>query len=215
MMSTTTRPEKMVASGNATGSKRLPRKPARPREKFVSLDGLFTVEQWSAMPDVKPRYELLDGKLVQKMTTTRKHSKAAGYFLFSCLSWVEEKQNGWQFFPEGTGVMINVHRGFVPDVVGFAPDAELNPDETVGDAPFLVVEVLSPSTSKKDRTEKRRDYAAIGVQLFILIDTDARTVEVYRCQNNTYGTPEVLEEHDVWQPAELPGLRLELTRLWM
>jgi Uma2 family endonuclease len=149
------------------------------------------------------------------MTTTRKHSKAAGYFLFSCLSWIEEHQNGWQFFPEGTGVMINVHRGYVPDVVGFAPDAELNPNETVGGAPFLVVEVLSPGTSKKDRTDKRRDYAVIGVQIFIIIDTDERIMEVYRCENDSYGAPEVLRENDVWQPAELPKMRLEVARLWM
>jgi Uma2 family endonuclease len=211
-MSTTTRPEKPKAP---TPTKRLPRKPAKRRDEFVSLDGLFTIEQWGAMPDVKPRYELIDGKLVQKMTTTRKHSKAAGYFLFSCLSWIEEHQNGWQFFPEGTGVMINVHRGYVPDVVGFAPDAELNPNDTVGGAPFLVVEVLSPGTSKKDRTDKRRDYAVIGVQIFIIIDTDERIMEVYRCENDSYGAPEVLRENDVWQPAELPKMRLEVARLWM
>jgi Uma2 family endonuclease len=211
-MGTTTRVEK---STTPTPKKRLPRKPTERHDEFVSLDGLFTVEQWGAMPDVNPRYELIDGKLVQKMTTTRKHSKAAGKFLIARDRWAEDHQNGWQFFPEGTGVMINVHRGYVPDVVGFTPDAELNPDEAVGGAPFSVVEVLSPGTSKKDRTDKRRDYAVIGVPIFILIDTDARSMEVYRCENNTYGTPEILKNDDVWQPAELPGLRLETARLWM
>jgi hypothetical protein len=47
------------------------------------------------------------------------------------------------FFPEGTGVKIDQHNAYVPDVVGFAPGAVLDPDESIGGTPFLVAEVLS------------------------------------------------------------------------
>ncbi len=184
-----------------------------PSTDFVSLDGMLTIDDWIALPDTKPHYELIDGKLVQKMTTTRRHTKAAGKFLRMCDEWSDESD--WQFFPEGAGVKITTRRGYVPDAVGFLPEAELDPDASYSAAPFLVVEVLSQSTAKKDRTDKLRDHARIGVAIYLIVDPNARTIEVYRLENETYGAPEVLGENDVWQPAELPGLRVELARLWM
>jgi hypothetical protein len=35
-------------------------------ERFVARDSMFTVEQWAAMPDTRPHYELVDGRLIQK-----------------------------------------------------------------------------------------------------------------------------------------------------
>ena len=165
------------------------------------------------MGDVKPRYELIDGKLIQKMTTTRKHTKSAGKFLVQCDNWGTSL--GWQFFPEGTGIYISERVGYVPDVVGFKPGVELDPDSAMDGPPFLVVEVLSTGTRNKDRNEKKRNYAKIDISIYILIDPDAQTFEVYRLENQKYGAPETLKENDVWQPAELPGLRLELAQLWM
>lgn len=187
-------------------------KPKR-RRPFVSLDGRLTVEQWAALPDTKPRYELIDGILVQKMTTTTAHAWAAGQFLFQCMTWGQTQ--GWTFLPEGTGVKSDEYNGAVPDVVGFAPDYRLAPEATYHERPFLIAEVLSPGTAKIDRTRKKEQYARGGVALYIIIDTRHQTIEVHRLENDAYGAPDVLSGSDVWQPAELPGLRLELARLWM
>ena len=185
----------------------------KPRVEFVSLDSLLSVEQWAAMPDVKPRYELVDGKLVQKMTTRRKHTKSVGSFLFQCMMWGEK--SGWQFFPEGTGVKIHEHKGYVPDIVGFASGAAVDPEENYSIAPFLVVEVLSPGSVRRDTVEKKRDYASIEVQIYIVIDPDKRTLEVFRLKDRRYGVAETLKNDDVWTPEELPELKLEVAKLWM
>lgn len=187
---------------------------AFPKEKeFVSDDGLLSVRDWLAMGETKPHYELINGQLIQKMTTTRKHTKAAGKFLVQCDLWAETR--GWQFFPEGTGVYVSERIGYVPDVVGFAPGVEVNPDAAVEGAPTLVVEVLSPSTATRDRTQKKRDYARIGVQIYILLDPIKKKMEVFRLNGNRFGPPETLRENEIWMPQDLPELRLELEKLWM
>jgi Uma2 family endonuclease len=185
---------------------------AAPR-RFVSDDGLLSVKDWLALDDVKPRYELIDGKLVQKMTTSRKHTKAAGFFLVQCINWGTSL--GWQFFPEGTGVYISERIGYVPDVVGFKPGIELDPDSAMDGPPYLVVEVLSTGTKNKDRNAKKQNYAKIGIALYIIIDPDAQTFEAYRLENDKYGAPETLKDAEIWQPTELPGLALQLSQLWM
>jgi len=186
---------------------------AKPSNAFTSLDSLLTVPQWAAMADTKPRYELIAGKLVQRMTTNTAHAWATGEFLFMCKEW--GRAAGWTFLPEGTGVRIDEYTAYVPDVVGFAPEFVLDPKANYNERPFLVVEVLSKSTSKKDRTDKLRDYARAGVPLYVIINTATRTVEIYGLQGDAYGAPAVLHENEAWQPAELPGLRLDPARLWI
>jgi Uma2 family endonuclease len=44
--------------------------------------------------------------------------------------------------------------------------------------PSLVVEILSPSTSARDRGDKRKLYARFGVPEFWLVDLEARTIAV-------------------------------------
>jgi Uma2 family endonuclease len=203
---------KTQKSGDVSTRKSLPRvsKPRTP--KFVPRDSMLTVEQWAAMPDVKPRYELVNGKLVQKMTVTTAHAWAAGRMLTLLTNWGDSQ--GWIFFPEGTGVKLGEFDGSVPDLVGFQPGTKLNPKATYNTNIFLAVEVLSPSTAKRDRTAKKTGYEKIGVQLYILVDPDAQTMEVYSLQNAKYGAPQILKSGDVWQPEELAGLKLEVEKLW-
>jgi len=186
---------------------------AKSHNEIVSLDAFLTVEQWTAMADTKPRYELIAGRLVQKMTTNTAHARAAGRFFRACDEWADT--NGWIFLTEGTGIRIDEHNGYVPDVIGFPPDAVPDPKANYNERPSIVVEVLSKSTSKKDRTDKLRDYAKAGVPLYVIINTATRTVQVYRLQGDTYGAPAVLQENDTWQSDELSGLRVELARLWI
>ena len=207
-MSTLTKKNSSSLPNN--GSSRLRAKGSR---QFSSADAMLTIEDWQALSDTKPPYELLEGKLVQKMTTTSDHAWAAGQFLIALANWGQEK--GWKFFPEGMGYKADENNGFVPDVVGFSPSQKVLPSVTYMSTPFVAVEVLSPATAKRDRSRKREFYAIGGVQLYVIIDTGNRTLEIFRLEENRYSAPEVLGGKDVWQPQELPGLKLELKNLWM
>ncbi len=188
---------------------------ARPRSRaaFKSNDGRLRVADWAKLPETKPHYELIDGILQQKMPTRRRHSHAAAMLHFLLMQWGLEQ--GWMFYTEGTAVRADQFNGFIPDVSGFAPNVTLDPEAVYEQAPFLVAEVLSTSTAKDDRTTKMDGYAQAEVELYLLIDTKKRAVEVYRLHAGGYGAPETLRGDKVWAPAELPELRLDLARLWM
>ena len=197
---------------SGTTQKRRPESTRKRPERFISQDSMLTVEQWVAMPHTRPHYELVAGKLIQKMTTNTAHTWAAGKLLIALSQWGDDR--GWTFLPEGTGVKLGEFGGAVPDVVGFSPDQPLHADANYYEQPFLVAEILSKRTAKRDRTRKVAGYAAIGVQLYLIIDPVARTVEVHSLQDGVYGTPRVLEDNDVWQVDELPGLTLPVEKLW-
>ncbi|MBI3800502.1 MAG: Uma2 family endonuclease, partial [Deltaproteobacteria bacterium] len=52
--------------------------------------------------------------------------------------------------------------------------------------PTLVVEILSPATAKRDRTEKKRLYETNGVEEYWLVDQDRREVTVFHLTERRY-----------------------------
>jgi Uma2 family endonuclease len=77
--------------------------------------------------------------------------------------------------------------------------------------PDFVVELLSPSDSRRRLLEKMREYMANGVQLGWMIDPRRKHVYVYRPRR----APEVLDNPE-WVSADpvLKGFRLHLPDLW-
>ena len=64
-------------------------------------------------------------------------------------------------------------------------------------SPSLVVEVLSPSTRRRDGVEKRQYYLDAGVATYWIVDPDARTTTVVR-----HGaTDRIARETVDWHPA--------------
>lgn len=173
-MSTTTHQEAESSTRNAVS--RPPRSGVRRNEPQV-MDGMFTVEDWAALPDLKPRYELMSGKLAQKTMATFKHAFAVGELLFALTHWGDDR--GWIFLPEGVGIKLGQNDGAVADITGFQPGTELQPDATYfAQTPFLIVEVVSRRTARRDRTDKKVGHARIGVQLYLIADPDKKTLEI-------------------------------------
>lgn len=77
---------------------------------------------------------------------------------------------------------------YEPDVAfwGSEKAAEIGPDTQVYPAPDLVVEVLSASTSRRDRGVKREDYQAHGVSEYWIIDADDESVVAHRLDGRVY-----------------------------
>ena len=51
------------------------------------------------------------------------------------------------------------------------------PEKHLERAPALIAEILSPSTRQNDLTYKRDLYASQGVETYLIVDPDAKTME--------------------------------------
>jgi len=76
---------------------------------------------------------------------------------------------------------------------------------------LLAVEVLSPSSARSDRIEKRDFYCDVGVPEYWIVDLDAQAVERW---TPTRETPEILRDLLKWTPSQGAPLSIDLPWLF-
>ena len=85
-------------------------------------------------------------------------------------------------FVDGVDVHLDEENTVAPDVLIVCDKGKIKYDGIHG-APDLVVEVLSPSTQKYDRTTKKALYERFGIRELWFVDPLSRTVEVFHLRD--------------------------------
>jgi Uma2 family endonuclease len=73
---------------------------------------------------------------------------------------------------------------------------------------------VSPSTARIDRQTNKQLFERYGVPYYWIVDTDARTINVYRASAGAYGSAERRDAGALDDLAPFPGLRIDTARLW-
>jgi Uma2 family endonuclease len=173
-------------------------------------DILALPEQWVG--------EILGGQLHTHPRPAPKHARA-----YSALTGTL-----WNPFDEGSGGpggwwIIDepeIHLGtdiLVPDLAGWRRERMPALPETAWFelAPDWVCEILSASTARTDRAVKMPIYAREGVAHLWLVDPDARTLEVYRLQDQgRWLLLSTLKEDDPVRQPPFDAVSFPLGSLW-
>ncbi|MBL9183661.1 MAG: Uma2 family endonuclease [Verrucomicrobiaceae bacterium] len=98
---------------------------------------------------------------------------------------------------------------YEPDIMffGTAKMQFIFPDTLRFPIPDLIVEVLSPSTEKRDRGVKFEDYALHGVGEYWIVDTEAETIELHRLRGSVY-PPAVPQKDGILSSEIIPGFEM-------
>ena len=128
----------------------------------------WTVDDLDLLPDDGLQYELLDGLLLVSPAPTRRHQRAA--FQLGLLLTA--------FCPPETEVLLapldwrpDTRTSLQPDVLVLG---NRNLESTPAESMVLVVEVLSPSSRRKDAILKRSKYEDEGIASYWIIDPKRR-----------------------------------------
>ena len=78
-------------------------------------------------------------------------------------------------------------------------------------APDLIVEILSPSTSKKDLNDKYSIYEEAGVKEYWIVMPAEKLVEVFYLENGKYQRIKVYTSDEIISPMLFPDLEIALT----
>jgi Uma2 family endonuclease len=171
----------------------------------------WTREEVLALPDDGNRYELIDGELLVTPSPRGVHQRGVISLYDRIAPFVKQHRLGV------TGLApadLDLRSGQLtqPDlyVVSKMPGGREPLEWPDFGIPFLIVEVISPSTARHDRITKRRRYQRSGVAEYWIVDLDARLVERWRPSEER---PEVLDLSLRWEPEEAgDALEIDLVR---
>jgi Uma2 family endonuclease len=171
--------------------------------------GPFRRRDYLKLPD-EPRCELILGRLYATPRLTFLHQAVVSLLMLR-LHEVAGRTGGAAAITP-LDVKLADHSVVQPDVI-YVSASRL---EIVGDriegAPDLLVEVLSPGTSRRDRNEKLKLYAESGVREYWIVDSIERQIEFLVNDSGTFHV--ALPVDDRYRSAELPEVEIDLGELW-
>src|SRR3954467_11059738 len=140
----------------------------------ASTLGPFRSADYSRLPD-EPRCELLYGRFYLSPSPPPLHQLVVRIL---CRRLEDAAvPGGGIVLPPPLDTALFEHTVVQPDILYITAERSSIVRERSEGAPDLVVEVLSPSTARRDRGEKLRAYAESGVREYWLADSAARHIE--------------------------------------
>jgi len=139
----------------------------------------LTLEELHALPEDGNRYELIDGELFVTPAPTLRHQDAAGRLYRLIAPFAETSRCDAYFAP--ADITFASHTLVQPDLFILprrTDGVRAERFEDVGRL-LLAVEVVSPSSRRTDRNQKRRLYEREGVPTYWIVDQEQRVVEVW------------------------------------
>lgn len=183
----------------------------------------FTYGQYKTWPD-EERWELIDGQAwSMSPAPLRGHQGIQAKLITEFSVFLEGKpckayDAPFDVLLPRTGEADDeVDTVVQPDIVVYCDKSKLT-DKGARGAPDLVVEILSPSTSKKDLNEKFALYERSGVREYWVVDPGNRSIEVWRLgTGGSYDSGELREKWRDWSPIAsrvLEGLSIDPEELF-
>lgn len=152
---------------------------------MTTKEKLWTYEEYLKLEDDK-RYEVLEGELIEMPAPDRKHQEVCLELALKFASFFK-KENTGKIYLAPFDVVLSEHTVLQPDLVVVLKDnLHMVEERGVFGAPNLVVEVVSPSTFKRDVEDKRRLYAKRGVKEYWLVFPEEKVIEVLTFEGQEY-----------------------------
>lgn len=146
----------------------------------------YTVKDYYALPDER-RVELIDGVFYDMSAPSFVHQGIAGEVYFQIAGFIKANKGECVVRMAPVDVRLDCdNRTMVqPDVLILCDRSKIMRWGIMG-APDFVLEVLSPSTKRKDCMKKLTKYMEAGVREYWMIDPDKRKLIVYQFEAELY-----------------------------
>ena len=181
---------------------------------------IYTYEDYSKLSGDK-RYEVINGVIYLTTAPNDEHQEISGnlYGMFwnylrgrKCV--VRDAPYNVRLPKEGE-TRTTAKTTVEPDIAVICDRKKLDSKGCFG-APDLIVEILSPSTWKRDKTEKFNLYQEHGVLEYWIVDAANQTIERFTLDKDAgkYKQAEYFDRSDVITPTMFPDLAIKLEEVF-
>lgn len=155
----------------------------------------WTLAELHRLPEDGNKYELVYGELFVTPAPTEEHETIASRLSRILDPYVEAQGLGLVYRPRA--VVQRRKSEVEPDLMVRAERIRRKGSWRGAPVPILVVEIVSPTTRRRDHIKKRKYYEDIGVAEYWIIDASERCVRVVRPKTED----QVAKSQLTWAPA--------------
>jgi Uma2 family endonuclease len=174
---------------------------------------VITYQEYLEMPETEGKEEVVDGEIVKMPPTKWIHSLVVHQLQMMLVSQLDLR----------TVIVVATIFGLVirkepltcrePDLAVFIRKNIIEEDGYIHSAPELVVEVLSPSNTRRDMIRKTQDYESIGVPELWILSNESRTFEVLQLQDAKLRTIQIVNSGQL-HPLLFPETVVDVASVW-
>ena len=179
---------------------------------------LLTYEEYLDTPEIKGRFDIVDGEIIMAPSPIPEHQITIKRFLFALNQFIVERNLGELLFaPLDIVIRRNPLRTRQPDLLLLSNESYARIDRhlPIEEAPELAIEILSPSNTRRRIQDVLADYAAIGVEECWLVSLAARTIEALALVNGEWQRLALLGIGDRMRSDVLVGLDVEVGQFFI
>ena len=196
----------------------VPRKAPRKKAEPARITGL-TYEAYLKLPVTNQPCSVINGELIVAASPNGNHQWILANIAMALRSHVESRRLGLVLFaPMDVLIRRELLRIRQPDVLFLSADRvsldELRKMRTITVAPDLVIEILSPSETRKSVEAKLRDFQSIGTQEAWIVTPKTGTVEVLHLSTDPWKSSGVFRSGQTVQSEILPDLTLSVDQIF-
>ncbi len=161
------------------------------------------------------RYEILDGVLIKEPSPNVMHQRVSRRLQRILEDYFWKVDPDGEVFDAPLDVTFHDITVVQPDLFYVSGEQKLIVKDTrIDGPPTLIVEVLSPSSSRKDRLQKLKIYQEGQVQHYWLVNPQEKTLECFSLQNGIYSLVAAGLDEELVEHPDFIRLSIPLSNLW-
>ena len=178
----------------------------------IKPDIVFSYQDYLKLPEEPGyRYEVLEGMLVKDPSPNVIHQRVSRRLQRILEDYFLKVDSRGEIFDAPLDVTLGDITVVQPDLFYVSGEQKVIIKESrIDGPPTLIVEILSPSSGRKDRLQKMRIYQQAQVQHYWIVNPEEKTLECFAIRDGIYALLTAgMEEDNVIHP-DFAGLSIPL-----
>ena len=145
----------------------------------------FNYQDYLQLPEDK-RYEIIDGDLFMVPSPNERHQHILSNIFYVLFDYVRKNKLG-AVYCAPFDVLFSEEDIVQPDIIFVSNEnRKIITKDNIKGTPDLLIEILSPGTSKRDLGIKKKLYAKNGVREYWIVDPAQETIEVLNLKEGAF-----------------------------
>jgi excisionase family DNA binding protein len=176
----------------------------------------YTYEDYVKIPEEPGyHYEVLEGILVREPSPGFTHQRVLRELGRQLMTYLGEVDPKGEFIFAPLDVTLTDRNVVQPDLMFVSSDRlGIIREERIDGPCYLVVEIMSVTSRRRDRLHKMEIYRKAGIPHYWLTDPEERTLEAYSLRDGIYALVAAGEAGANFTHPEFPELTLDLAEIF-